>query len=168
MDVIGAVVKWQEQVIVRLGILVVHQNVSWTAPSKMFAKNHATFVVWFSFNFQCFSTRYFNFHSNVNWFNFFYWIGAPSEYPIAGFNRQCSETGYERIVGLNRCQMVARMMKKSFSVAKTWKDYPNGCYIFSDNRVYFNHHLTGQSNELACPICYRPGSSGSRILLKNV
>ena len=64
--------------------------------------------------------------------------------------------------------MVARMMKKSFSVAKTWKDYPNGCYIFSDNRVYFNHHLTGQSNELACPICYRPGSSGSHVLLKNI
>ena len=59
--------------------------------------------------------------------------------------------------------MVAQMMNKTFSVAKTWKEYPNGCYIFSDNRVYFNHHLTGQSNELCCPICYIPGSSGIYI-----
>ena len=103
------------------------------------------------------------FHCNTNSLNFSYSIGAPSEYPIAGFNRLCSETGFERIVGLSRCQMVAQMMNKTFSVAKTWKEYPNGCYIFSDNRVYFNHHLTGQSNELACPICYIPGSSGIYI-----
>ena len=90
---------------------------------------------------------------------------GDSEYRIAGFNRLCIDTSGDRIVGLDRCKRVAQMMKKSFSVSKTWKSYPNGCYIYSDNRVYFNHHLTGQSNPLACPICFYPRGEGNYLFL---
>ena len=88
-------------------------------------------------------------------------IGDNANYPIAGFNRLCSDTGFDRIDGLDRCKRAARVMGKSFSVANSWKSYPNGCYIYSDNRVYFNHHLTGQTSELACPICYSPSAEGN-------
>ena len=98
----------------------------------------------------------------------FYFLLGYLEYPIAGFNRLCSDISYEKIVGLDRCKAAAKMMKKSFGVAKTWNSYPKGCYIYTDNHVYFNHHLTGQSNPLACPICFHPGGKVSYSFFENV
>ena len=86
----------------------------------------------------------------------FSFIGVP-EYPIAGFNRLCSDTGYERIVGLDRCKEAAKSLGRKFSVSKAWKQYPNGCYIYSNNHVFFNYHATGTRSQYACPVCFRQG-----------
>jgi len=79
--------------------------------------------------------------------------GGP-EYPIAGFNNLCSDMGIDCLATEDNCKKAALNMGMKYSVANSFKNYPNGCYIYR-SRVFFNHHATGSRNTDACPICVR-------------
>lgn len=79
------------------------------------------------------------------------------DYDTAGGGRQCMELGLLTIADIHTCKSAAEYYGKTFAELEKVDNFPKGCYIATNDHVYFNIHQTGKENSLADPICYLKG-----------
>ena len=77
-------------------------------------------------------------------------------------NTTCLKSTGTLVDDLETCKKAVAIVKKNISTARFVNkeddgDWPKGCYLYSPDKVYFNDHLSGSSNERAQQICNLKG-----------
>jgi subtilisin family serine protease len=77
-------------------------------------------------------------------------IFMPKSSPITGSTRTNSCPSNSRQMTEAECRAVS-----GFRSVGTYREYPRGCYRWSDNQVYYNNHRYGAAEGESAPVCMR-------------
>ena len=83
-----------------------------------------------------------------------------AEYFILNKNQLCNEVDANLVTDLNLCKAAVENIKHYMPdidfghQSSSWK-YPKGCYLYTDNTVYFNPHERGRKSSNARQICIK-------------
>ena len=80
-----------------------------------------------------------------------------SEYDFGRNGETSWDSRFQDISDEEVCQDAAKEHEKRFSEVEVASNYPRGCYLESNDYVYFNFHETGKRHSNAMPICRGKG-----------
>ena len=76
-----------------------------------------------------------------------------TDYGTAGYGKLCPDSGFETLADIKTCKSAAKYYGKDFGETESVGNYPKGCYVNSNDHVYFNFHPTGRKSSSANSIC---------------
>ena len=82
-----------------------------------------------------------------------------NDYMVTEFGGICTGIDKPSLVDYYECVRASKSLNKFFYLQDEQANYPRGCYLLSNDYVYWNNHKTGRKNLNSAAICRKSSNN---------